>query len=103
VKRSVQKEDSLMITILDPTAPPPGERAPLPRPLMRLEGAVLAVLTNRWKSMDLIAERFAQRLPADYGVADVLIAPIPLASGAPESLLDSIAARAQGAVVGLAN
>ncbi len=92
-----------MITILDPTAPPPGEGAALPALLPRLEGTVLAVLTNRWKSMDLIAERFAQRLPADYGVADVLIEPIPLASGAPESLLDSVAARARAAVVGLAN
>lgn len=92
-----------MITILDPTAPPPGERVALPEPLPRLDGAVLAVLTNRWKSMDLMAERFAQRLPAEYGVADVLIEPIPLASPAPESLLDAIAARAHAAVVGLAN
>lgn len=92
-----------MITILDPTAPSPGERVVLPAPLPRLEGTVLAVLTNRWKSMDLMVERFAQRLPADYGVADVLIESIPLSSGAPESLLNSVAARAQAAVVGLAN
>ncbi len=92
-----------MITILDPTAPPPNPGAALPKPLSRLEGAVIAVLTNHWKSMDLIAERFAQRLPAEYGAADVLIEAIPLASGAPESLLDSVAARARAAVVGLAN
>lgn len=92
-----------MITILDPTAPPPGDRVKLPEPLSRLEGSVLAVLTNRWKSMDLMAERFAQRLPADYGVADVVIETIPVASAAPASVLDSVAARAHAAVVGLAN
>ena len=92
-----------MITILDPTASPPGEHTALPAPLSRLEGAIVAVLTNRWQSMDLIAERFAQRLPAEYGVANVLIESIPIASGAPESLLNSVAVRAQAAVVGLAN
>jgi hypothetical protein len=92
-----------MITILDPTAPPPATERALPEPLARLEGAVVAVLTNRWKSMDLIAERFARRLPAEYGVKDVLVEPIPLASGAPAAQLDSVAARARAAVVGLAN
>ncbi len=92
-----------MITILDPTASPPGEHIALPPPLSRLEGAVFAVLTNRWQSMDLIAERFAQRLPAEYGVANVLVESIPIASAAPESLLNSVAARAHVAVVGLAN
>ncbi len=92
-----------MITILDPTAPPPAAGGVLPRPLPSLEGAVVAVLTNRWKSMDLIAERFARRLPADYGAADVLIEQIPIASAAPASLLDSVTARARAAVVGLAN
>ena len=93
----------MMITILDPTAPPSSTHVALPKPLSRLEGAVVAVLTNRWKSMDLIAERFAQRLPAEYRAADVLIETIPLASAAPEALLDSVAARARAAVVGLAN
>ena len=92
-----------MLTILDPTAPPPGDRRDLPPPLPHLAGAVVAVLTNRWKSMDLIAERFAARLPADYGAADVLIETIPLSQAAPEALLNSITARARAAVVGLAN
>ncbi len=92
-----------MLTILDPTAPPPDDRRDLPSPLPHLEGAVVAVLTNRWKSMDLIAERFATRLPVDYGAADVLIETIPLSQAAPESLLNSVTARARAAVVGLAN
>ncbi len=89
--------------VLDPTAPAPADRLALPAPLTALAGKKVAVLTNRWKSMDLIADRIAQRLPADYGVTDVLIETIPISSAAPESLLNSIAVRAHVAVVGLAN
>jgi hypothetical protein len=89
--------------VLDPTAPVPGDRVPLPAPLADLTGKRVAVLTNRWKSMDLIAERLAKRLPAEYGAAEVLVETIPIASAAPESLLNSVAARAHVAVVGLAN
>lgn len=92
-----------MITILDPTAPPPGRGISVPPALASLDGAVVAVLTNRWPSMDLIAERFVQRLPADYGVREVFVETIPLALPAPAHLLDSVAARARVAVVGLAN
>ena len=91
------------IKIMDPTAEPSTRLSRLPKPVKRLQGAVVAVLTNRWQSMDLIAERFAQRLPVEYGVADVLIRPIPIAGPAPAALLDEVAGRAQLAVVGLAN
>jgi len=91
------------VTILDPTARPEASLHRLPLPPRTLRGITVAVLTNRWQSMDLIAERFAQRLPVEYGVADVLIRPIPLAGPAPEALLEEVAARAQLAVVGLAN
>ncbi len=92
-----------MIDILDPTAPPPGLGLAVPAALPSLDGAVVAVLTNRWQSMDLIAERFAERLPVDYRARDVLVETIPLALPAPTDLLNSIAVRARAAVVGLAN
>jgi len=91
------------IKIMDPTAEPSTRLSRLPKPVKRLQGAVVAVLTNRWQSMDLIAERFAQRLPSQHGVADVLIRAIPVAGPASEAVLDEVAARAQLAVVGLAN
>lgn len=91
------------ISILDPTAPPPGDRLARPATVATLRGAVVAVLTNRWKSMDLIAERLARELPALHGAAEVLVETIPLAAEAPPALLDSVAARARVAVVGLAN
>ena len=93
--------------ILDPTAPAPETgpttRVLLPRRLRGLHGLTAAVLTNRWKSMDVIAHALAARLTAGYGAAEVLIEPVPLNGGAPPAVLERVAARAQLAVVGLAN
>ncbi len=89
--------------ILDPTAPAPARTFVLPAPLPSLRGERLAVLNNKWKSMDRIAERLAERLPADYGMAEVLVETVPLNGGTPPTTLDSVAARARVAVVGLAN
>lgn len=89
--------------ILDPTAPPPAVLAVMPARLPRLDGLTVAVLTNRWKSMDVIARRFAERLPAEHKVAEVLVEPVPLNGGAPESVLERVGRRAHLAVVGLAN
>lgn len=68
-----------------------------------LTGATVAILNNRWTSMDIIAQQIGIILKEDYGVSDVIQKPIPLASAAPEELLDDIASRAQAAIVGLAN
>ncbi len=92
--------------ILDPTAPKPPDTAgtvTVPAPLPRVAGLTAAVLTNRWKSMDVIAQRLAERLPAEYGVAEVMVESVPLNGGAPEAVLARVAARAHFAVVGLAN
>lgn len=91
------------ITILDPTARarPGSERVPGPVPT--LEGKVVAILNNRWKSMDMVAERFAQALRAQHGVAEVLHRVIPISAAAPTQLLDEVAAHADVAIVGLAN
>ncbi len=92
--------------ILDPTAPKPTQTAgpvPVPARLPGVAGLTAAVLTNRWKSMDVIARRLAEHLPAEHGVKDVLVEPVPLNGGAPEAVLARVAAGAHFAVVGLAN
>jgi len=68
-----------------------------------LEGRVVAILNNRWKAMDLVAERFETALRRDHGVRDVLHRTIPISGAAPEALLDELGAQADVAVVGLAN
>lgn len=68
-----------------------------------LRGATVAILNNRWTSMNIIAEQIGIILKEQYGVAEVFQKLIPLASAAPQETFDEVHARAQLAVVGLAN
>jgi hypothetical protein len=68
-----------------------------------LQGATVAILNNRWTSMNIIAEQIGIILKEQYGVAEVFEKLIPLASAAPQETFDEVEARAQVAIVGLAN
>lgn len=89
--------------ILDPVAPPPAEISGMPARRATLEGLTVAVLTNKWVSMDVISNRLSERLKAEHKVADVLIEPVPLNGGAPADVLARVLQRADLAVVGMAN
>ena len=91
------------LTILDPTARPRSRVERVPGPLESLRGKTVAILNNRWKAMDLVAERFETRLKREQGAAEVLQRVIPISAAAPAELLEEVAARAEVAVVGLAN
>jgi hypothetical protein len=91
------------LTFLDPTGTTRGRIGALPGPVPSLEGHVVAILNNRWKAMDLVAERFEAALRRDHGVRDVLQRTIPISGAAPDALLDEVSGRADLAVVGLAN
>ena len=68
-----------------------------------LQGATVAILNNRWTSMNIIAEQIGIILKEQYGVAQVFEKLIPLASAAPQETFDEVEAKAQVAIVGLAN
>lgn len=68
-----------------------------------LQGATVAILNNRWTSMNIISEQIAIILKEQYGVAEVFEKIIPLSSPAPQETFDEVRQRAQLAVVGLAN
>jgi hypothetical protein len=68
-----------------------------------LQGATVAILNNRWTSMNIISEQIGIILKEQYGVADVFEKLIPLASAAPQETFDEVEAKAQVAIVGLAN
>ncbi len=68
-----------------------------------LQGTTVAILNNRWTSMNIIAEQIGIILKEQYGVADVFEKLIPLASAAPQETFDEVEAKAQFAIVGLAN
>ena len=91
------------ISILSPAAEAwrPME-ATIPR-IEGLKGATVAILNNRWTSMNIIAEQIAIILKEQYGVAEVFEKIIPLTSAASEDTFDEVHDRAQLAVVGLAN
>ena len=89
--------------ILDPVAPPPAEVAGMPSRRSTLEGITVAILTNKWVSMDVITRRLAERLRLEHKVAEVLVEPVPLNGGAPAEVLARVIERADLAVVGLAN
>ena len=68
-----------------------------------LKGTTVAILNNRWTSMNIISEQIGIILKEQYGVAEVFEKLIPLASAAPQETFDEVEARAQIAIVGLAN
>ena len=68
-----------------------------------LQGATVAILNNRWTSMNIIAEQIGIILKEQYGAAEVFEKLIPLASAAPQETFDEVVERAQVAIVGLAN
>ncbi len=68
-----------------------------------LQGTTVAILNNRWTSMNIISEQIGIILKEQYGVADVFEKLIPLASAAPQETFDEVEAKAQVAIVGLAN
>ena len=68
-----------------------------------LQGATVAILNNRWTSMNIISEQIAIVLKEQYGVAEVWEKLIPLSSAAPQETFDEVHERADLAVVGLAN
>jgi hypothetical protein len=91
------------IVILDPTARRQAGPAAAAKAVDTLRGKTVAILNNRWKAMDLVAERFDEVLRRDHGVREVLQRVIPATGPAPEAVLEEVGIRAEVAIVGLAN
>ncbi len=91
------------ITILSPAAEAWRSSETIIPQLADLRGATVAILNNRWTSMDIIAEQIGIILKEHYGVAQVIEKAIPLASAAPQEVLDEVKSQARLAIVGLAN
>ena len=68
-----------------------------------LNGATVAILNNRWTSMNIISEHIGIILKEQYGVSEVFEKFIPLASAAPQETFDEVENRAHLVIVGLAN
>ena len=68
-----------------------------------LNGATVAILNNRWTSMNIISEHIGIILKEQYGVSEVFEKFMPLASAAPQETFDEVEDRAHLVIVGLAN
>jgi hypothetical protein len=92
-----------MLTILDPVGVPrqmSGARALV---VPALVGRTVAILTNRWKSMDRMAERMESQLREVYGAVAVRVYGIPINGAMAEEIREKVISECGAAIVGLAN
>ncbi|MDO8567882.1 MAG: hypothetical protein Q7R57_04120 [Dehalococcoidales bacterium] len=93
------------ITILEPVAEAKKPAAPVASrvvPLKTLSGKKIIFVSNEgWTCMPAMWEKLGQLLKEKHGVADVSKVPVPMQKASPPALLDDVASRADGAIVGL--
>jgi len=68
----------------------------------RIRGARIAIINNRWVSMEDISVRLAEELTA-LGAAETAIIPTLSKDPTPDDELDQVASRFDAAIVGLGN
>jgi hypothetical protein len=91
-----------MLEMLDPTAEGPAQTRELAKALEGLEGTSLAILSNGWPAMEILADELGRILSSKHG-ATVVHAEIPISNAAAADFLDKTAASQGAALVGLAN
>lgn len=92
-----------MFVLLDPVAMPRAA-AEQPLPLIPVtHGRRIGILTNHWKSMDLMAERMALRLKNVYRAVNVQLYDIPINGAMTETTRSAVIRDCDAVIVGLAN
>lgn len=91
------------VRLLSPAAEAFRPTQKLAAPLETLEGRTVAILNNRWTSMDIIARALERHLKEEYGVKEVRHWDIPIARSADPRVFEEVLATCDAAVVGLAN
>jgi len=92
-----------MPLILNPVAAPRAADVARAPHIAELAGKTVGILTNRWQSMDRMAERMALRLKERYRVREVRHYNIPINGAMAESVKTAVIAECDAVVVGLAN
>ena len=91
-----------MVKILDPTARPSAEDAGLAPRVSSLGGHALGIVSNVWRSFDVIAGYFEEIAGDKYEVREVMRTMNPdLSSPIPEDTLNALVPRADSAIVGM--
>ena len=92
-----------MTTILDPVGVPRAVSGTSALVVPALSGRVVGILSNRWKSMDRMAERMAALLKEKYGAAAVPVYGIPINGAMSDDVRRKVTEECDAAIVGLAN
>jgi len=80
----------------------PGTRKASLAPRLRsLKGATVAVFSNSWQCMTTIADELCVRLPAEFGVKEVIKYDSPLTLPMPDASMRDAIARCDAAIVGM--
>lgn len=87
---------------VNPVAAPAVEAEAIQQ-LEDLEGKVIGFLDNGWSSWTKTIDEFEEKLRSQYQVQDVKRWKIPIASEAPEEILQEAADQCDAVIVGLAN
>jgi hypothetical protein len=89
--------------ILNPVGQPAKQEVRALPALGTLEGTRIAVLTNHWRSMDRMAERFRSRALDRYAATQVELLDIPVNGAMSEAVEKRVLGDYDVAIVGLAN
>ncbi len=90
------------IKILDPTARPKAEDTGLAPRVPGLGGNTLGIISNAWRSFDIMAGHFEETARDRYEVREVMRTVNPhLSSPIPEDTLNILVAGADAAIVGI--
>jgi hypothetical protein len=91
-----------MMKILDPTGRPRSRDTGLAPRAPSLGGSTLGVITNVWRSFDVVASHFEQIARERYEVGEIMRTINPdLSSPIPEDTLNVLVGRADVAIVGM--
>jgi hypothetical protein len=69
--------------------------------LDRLQGATVGIFSNAWQCMTYLSRELCERLPAEYGVKEVITYESPTTAALSRALLEDAAARCDAAIVGI--
>lgn len=89
--------------ILNPVGEPAEARLRSLPSVPSLEGLRIAVLTNHWKSMDRMAQRFSVRAREKHAASGVELFDIPINGAMAEAVEQRVLRGCDAAIVGLAN
>ncbi len=93
----------MSIKVIDPVSRPAQSMASPPTVLKDIRGQRVAILNNKWESMDIFAAELRSAFTQRHGAVEVEDIEVSVSKAAPAATLERVARESALAVVGLAN